>query len=324
MRWALASLLAVQVLVVAVGWAKTPAGVVTEVQGQAQIRRAGQSSWLPVRVNMSVYPGDTVRTGKKGKVVLWRPIGRAEVIGPNKTVMVSPAQNNVRDSVWRDLWQSVVSRMRKNFSEESLATVAAARMLPPQPNTLTLLSPRNSRVLELRPTFFWREVDGAQGYRVIIGFFDQERRVWETTVTKPPFRYPVEAPELKPGKTYIWQVEAIGVPNASDSAWFVVAHPGEANDVRFTLQQLRKATPDTLAYSLMAASLLEAKGFYWEAIHLLQAVTKQHPRQPEPFIVLANLYDTVGLERFAAEMRVRAQSGLKSVRSLGWQVAATR
>ena len=139
-----------QVLVVAaVAVAENPVGVITEVKGQVQIKRAGKSAWLPARVNMPVYAGDVLRTGSNGKVVVWTPTGRAQTLGPKKTVSINPVRGT-RDSLWREVWGSFVNRMKSNFSDENLATVAAARasISLPAKNRLVLLSPRNTKVLE--------------------------------------------------------------------------------------------------------------------------------------------------------------------------------
>ncbi|MFA0745945.1 MAG: hypothetical protein LASZOEIN_002759 [Candidatus Fervidibacter sp.] len=315
-----------QVLVVAAAAvAENPVGVITEVKGQVQIKRAGKSAWLPARVNMPVYAGDVLRTGSNGKVVVWTPTGRAQTLGPKKTVSINPVRGT-RDSLWREVWGSFVNRMKSNFSDENLATVAAARasISLPAKNRLVLLSPRNTKVLEERPTFVWTEVENAKGYRVTVGFFDDDKRVWETVVSQNSLHYPSDAPELKPGRVYIWQVEAIGVPNAKESAWFVILHPAEARDIKFALQQLRSKAPDFIAYSLAAASFLESRGCYSEAISILKTALKRFPNQPEPKVLLANLYETIGLSEHAQQARAEARVGLTSVRSLGWQVAATR
>jgi hypothetical protein len=314
-----------QVLVVAAAvMAENPVGVITEVKGQVQIKRAGKSAWLPARVNMPVYAGDVLRTGSNGKVVVWTPTGRAQTLGPKKTVSINPVKGT-RDSLWREVWGSFVNRMKSNFSDENLATVAAARasISLPAKNQLALLSPRNTKVLEERPTFVWTDVENAKGYRVTVGFFDDDKRVWETVVSQNSLHYPSDAPELKPGRVYIWQVEAIGVPNAKESAWFVVLHPAEARDIKFALQQLRSKAPDFIAYSLAAASFLESRGCYSEAISILKTTLKRFPNQPEPKVLLANLYETVGLSEHAQQARAEARVGLTLVRSLGWQVAAT-
>jgi hypothetical protein len=315
-----------QVLLVAAAVkAENPVGVITEVKGQVQIKRAGKSVWQPAKVNMPVYAGDVLRTGSNGKVVVWTPTGRAQTLGPKKTVSINPVRV-ARDSLWREIWGSFVNRMKSTFSEENLTTVAAARAPTslPTKNRLVLLSPRNTKVLEERPTFVWTEVENAKGYRVTVGFFDGEKRVWEIVVNRNSLRYPDDAPELKPDKIYIWQVEAIGVPNASESAWFAVLHPAEARDIKFALQQLRNKAPDFVAYSLAAASFLESRGCYSEAISVLKAALKQSPHQPEPRFLLASLYETVRLPEHAQQTRAEARTGLPSVRSLGWQVAATR
>ncbi|MGQ9463537.1 MAG: hypothetical protein ACUVTP_10525 [Candidatus Fervidibacter sp.] len=324
-RW-ISGLVSVQVLLVmVVAWAGSPVAVITEVKGHVYIKRAGKSSWQGAKVNMPLYVGDTLKTGSNSKVVVWTPTGRAQTLGPNKVVTLNPVKNS-RDSLWSEVWGSFVRRMKANFSEENFATVAAARTQfhSFDKNQLVLLSPRNTKILESRPTFVWTKVENAKGYRVTVGFFDEGKRVWETTVNQTSLRYPDDAPEFKPEKVYIWQVEAIGVPGAVESAWFVVLHPAEVRDVKFSLQQLRSKAPDFLAYSLIAASFLESLGCYVEAISILSIAIKQSPQQPEPRFLLASLYETVGLPNLAEQMRAEAKGWIASARSLGWQVAATR
>lgn len=326
MRSLALSLIVAQVFVVVSWvWAGNPVGVITEVKGAVYIKRMGKGSWQPAKVNMPIYVGDVLRTGAKARVVVWTPNGRAQTIGSNKTVSIAPVKSG-RNSLWREVWTSFVGRMKNSFSEESLATVAAARLPSsiPNRNRLTLLSPRNTKVLDRQPTFVWSGVEGAKGYRVTIGFFDEGKRVWEVIVNGTSLRYPEDAPELKPEKVYIWQVEAIGVPEASESAWFEVLHPAEARDLRFALRQLSSKAPDFISYSLMAASLLESRGCYSDAISILKVAIKQAPKQPEPQFLLANLYETVGLSSHALQVRAEARQWLAVVRSLGWQVAATR
>lgn len=326
MRSLVFGLVIAQISVMAVAvQAENPVGVVTEVKGSAYIKRSGSSSWLPVKVNMPVYAGDMLKTKQGAKVVVWTPSGRAETLGSNKTVSIVHAKNS-RNSLWREVWTSFVGRMKRSFSEESLATVAAARSLvyDPEKDRLTLISPRNTKVLDGQPVFVWSDVGNAKGYRVTVGFFEEGNRVWETIVNGTSMRYPENAPELKPNKVYIWQVEAIGVPEAQESAWFVVLNPAEARDIRFTLQQLRSKAPDLVAYSLMAASFLELRGCYSDAISILRAAIKHAPKQPEPRFLLASLYETVGLNSFAVQVRSEARHWLAVARSLGWQIAATR
>lgn len=301
-----------------------PVGVVTKFEGQVQVKRASSKGWTKVHLNMPLYPGDVVRTGDSGRVVIWLQVGRPRVIGAKKTETILSVGAQ-RDSLWREVWQAFTKRMRANLAEESLAAVAAARPILAdlsQEKLPTILTPRNTKVLDGRVEFRWREVQGAQGYRVTIGLFEGQNRVYETTATRPPLRYPDDAPALKPGKSYIWQVEAIGVSKSTDSAWFVIVPPPEARDIRFALQRLKEKSSDAITYALMAASFLESRGCYADAFQVLQPALKEAPERADLRLSLAHIYDAIGLDELGRLERVHVRGLIQSLRQLGWQTAA--
>jgi predicted anti-sigma-YlaC factor YlaD len=72
-----------------------------------------------------------------------------------------------------------------------------------------LLSPVMTAVRSLRPTFRWMAVDGAAGYKLLLADRSATHILWESPLTQETtFRLPSDAPALKRGEIYTWQVEA--------------------------------------------------------------------------------------------------------------------
>ncbi|MFA0750736.1 MAG: hypothetical protein SLRJCFUN_001139 [Candidatus Fervidibacter sp.] len=291
-RWSVVMGCLVGLLGVSWSLAKEPVGVLVEVKGSVQVRRHQSRQWLPAQINLPLYPGDTVRVGHESLAVLWFADGtmRRLKAGSRWTVPQPPAP---RPSMWQELWASLRQRFRLT-SEQTLNTVAAARTLTLPLKGVTILFPRNSRILSDRPVLDWQPVPKAQGYRITIGLFDRNPPTWETVVERPPLRYPDDAPPLVPGKVYVWRVEAIGVAE-SDTAWFVVVPPAEARDLRFTLQRLRERVSHPDAYAAIAAEFLESRKCYSDAIRLIWQTVGRSPQNPAVQIALAQLYHLVGL-----------------------------
>lgn len=295
MRRPLGCIGGLMLLLVGIAFAGEPAGVLVEVKGQVQVRRAHTARWRPARVNTPLYAGDTVRVGHDSSAAIWFPDGTLRRLSAGARWTVRHAAER-RSSMWHEVWASLLQRFRP-ASEKSLTVVAAARTASPKGGTGPVaLSPRNSRVLSDHPEFDWQPVPGAQGYRVTVGFFDAAPTTWETVVARPPFRYPDDAPPLVPGKVYVWRVEAIGA-TGSDTAWFAIVPPAEARDIRFTLERLQRKVTDPVAYTVMAACFLETRHCYSDAIALLRRTAGRAPHDPALRNALARLYDLVGLSR---------------------------
>lgn len=301
-----------------------PVGVITKVQGQVHVRRATAKAWRVAHLNMPLYPGDWVKTGKNGRLVIWLQVGHPQTIEANKTVKVT-SERTPRNSLWREVWIAFTKRMHANLAEESLAAVAAARsvLTGDWPERLPLiLTPRNTRVANRKIAFRWQEVPGAQGYRVTVGFFDEPSRVWETTVAHPPLIYPNDAPPLQPGKVYVWRVETIGEGKGTDSAWFMPVPSAEARDIQFALKNLEARSPDVATYALIAAGFLDSHGCYADALQLLQSAIRAAPDREDLRLSLAHFYDVVGLKELAQREREQARGAIQRLRNLGWQPAA--
>ncbi len=321
--WALGWVLVFAICSVALGRTE-PVGVVTKVQGQVHVRRAKAKAWQAAHLNMPLYPGDWVRTGKNGRLVIWLQVGHPQTIEANKTVKAT-AERTPRDSLWREVWGAFTKRMHANLTEESLAAVAAARsaFVEALPERLPLiLIPRNTKVANRKITFRWQEVLGAQGYRVTVGFFDEPSRVWEATVARPPLIYPDDAPPLQPGKVYVWRVEALGEGKGADSAWFMLVPSAETRDIQFALRNMEARSSDAATYALMAVGFLDSRGCYADALQLLQSAVKAAPDRKDLRLSLAYLYDAIGLKELAQREREQARDFIQQLRNLGWQPAA--
>jgi len=291
-RWSVAVIGLVVLLGVSWGTPKEPVGVLVEIQGSVQVRRHHSRQWFPAQINLPLYPGDSLRVGHDGLAVLWLSDGTMRCLKAGSRWTV-PHPTASHPSMWQELWASLRRRWRL-IPTQVFTTVAAARNFKLTFKGVTILFPRNSRILNERPLLDWHPVPGAQGYRITIGLFDRNPATWETVVERPPLRYPDDAPPLMPGKVYVWRVEAIGAIG-SDSAWFTVVPSAEARDIRFTLQRLKERVSRPDAYAAIGANFLESRKCYSDAIRLIWQTVGRSPQNPAVQIALAQLYHLVGL-----------------------------
>lgn len=135
------------------------------------------------------------------------------------------------------------------------------------------LSPARTFIVTTKPTFRWRPVKGATGYVVSV-FSDQPRRLlWEQETTSPgSLVFPEDRPQLNPGESYAWMVEARfeGQTVQSDLAKFRVLTEPRRDEVR----QLGRRYA---GLHTVLAALYEREGLYEDAELELQELLRQNP-----------------------------------------------
>ncbi len=144
--------------------------------------------------------------------------------------------------------------------------------------SIELLSPQGSVILEPRPLLRWRPVDGAAYYKVYgsevsrspAGGLDYKKLAgMEATVRATGTRYRIEH-ALAPGKVYSWEVTAYRdmeeKPFARTSAKFLVADAAQANAI--------KRLADV---QLAAAKSLEARQEWEQAKSQYRAISSSVP-----------------------------------------------
>jgi hypothetical protein len=169
----------------------------------------------------------------------------------------------------------------------------------------TLLAPHKGRAYALTPFFQWSNPNGKiKSYRFRLLASDHQSVIYETEVPGTSWKYPQDAPPLKPGSSYFWTVQ----PSIK-----VLGEAAEAAEIMFEGGAGRAKLTDKLAslpeWSQQRAKVLVEGRIWYDAIetytHLIGA-TASDSRLLE---LRAELYDQLPQTSQAAE-NDRSRAGM--------------
>lgn len=196
----------------------------------------------PARVSVET-PTPNMIEGQMGE---WRKITPDKSIGGG----LSPDQ-------WRRLQQAtvVMRAVRAKFS---------------------VIGPDKTVVLTREPEFEWTTLPTAKGYRLVV-YTVYNSVIHESTTERNSAR-PGAALALKPGASYRWKVDALGVSKpVSTSGSFEVAAPG----VQEQMLALKASTGSDAAARAFYATTLEANGYAHDARAEWKSLAREYPEQAE-------------------------------------------
>ncbi|MBM3472249.1 MAG: hypothetical protein FJX75_03115 [Armatimonadetes bacterium] len=260
------------------------AAVVTMTCGPVSVLREGRSSEACPPYGLHV--GDQVIVGPKGQAVLCFPCGPPQriVAGEEKSTFEvkppgSPPEN---PGPVKRIWRYIVARLRPPGD--------AARHISPASRPLDTggpdgLWPRDALVTCAQPDFAWRPSRGGS-YQLII-LDGKGRRVWQSPPSREPqTTYPLDAPALRRGVEYWWEVAdtETGARSTDGPYWFRIADPDRVEAAVAAAAALDRNAEgsDPAALVTAKALLMASRGFGGEAVRLLA-------RQTEPALTKAEL-----------------------------------
>jgi len=138
-----------------------------------------------------------------------------------------------------------------------------------------LLSPVATAVKSTHPAFFWKHTAGARSYKLAIS--QQNKTVWKDDAGRQTeFSLPADAPGLKPGEIYSWQIEATvdGELRLSRKGRFRVLEEAALAEVERIERQLAGQS------TLVLAAVYEAHGLYDDAQKQFERLQQQNPDSP--------------------------------------------
>ncbi|MGH7388617.1 MAG: hypothetical protein ACREM3_04080 [Candidatus Rokuibacteriota bacterium] len=279
--------------------------VLTEIshgRGEVLVKFAGQADWQRPQPLLALYPGDQVKTdGDARAVVVFTGGGGARTVtaagGP--LTIAAPAAATGADR-GRALMGSVASFLLGRRPEPTYRSLSVRSLQRPP----VILAPRSTRVLPGPVTFEW---GGPAQARYTVRVTGPAGARWEAAdLPRAPLTYPASAPALRPGARYTWELTTPG--RAAQRAEFEVVPAADAVRVRDALAQLSPSgsgqPPNTVA--LLRAGLLFSEGLHGDARRELLAAIARDGREPALHVLLAQVYDAMGLAELAAEAHERA------------------
>jgi hypothetical protein len=284
------------------------AAVITEMRiarGQVEVRRAGAPEWDAVSPLLSLYAGDTMRaTGNAWAVVLLsRGRGTAKVDAANSPFVVPGAPpSDTRLQKLRAMLEGILDFLSSSGRKSSQADLAV-RGGPKPP---VIVAPRNTRILPDALTFEWL---GSQSAPHLVRITGPSGLVLERPdLTDGKFHYPPDAPPLTPGVRYAFQV--LSTDHPVQQTWFELIDAGRAQGLRQHLIELEQSLGGTIPPNSLAAmkgAFLAREGLLHDARLALIAALTRDPAEPTLHLLLAHLYEKIGLPELAGRAYDEAQ-----------------
>ena len=267
---------------------ESPAAVIVKVQGDVQVRPDGGDP-TPAAVGTRLSIGDQILPGSGQAVVVSRT-GSTRTVTETVTIQAPSAGDE------GDMFARTVQVLAQAATTDARSQPNRQGMIRPIPGQPTPVAPRNRlTVMDVRPTFRWHRVEGAEGYTL------QIRREGGTPVRfqagpDTAWTLPESAGALERGATYFWTVAPSGTGRPAREQPFTVASEEAYRSVSDNLESLAAAglDPDDDGLFLAAVVYREA-GFYYEAARALQSLNETGtPMSAEAYFLLGEVLDTLG------------------------------
>ena len=261
--------------------------------GDVQVRRSDETAWRQAQPLLTLRPGDQINVRQDARVTL-------AFIGSRGTRVLGAADSPF--IVVDEPPKGPVERARETVGAIVQFLIGANReptrvpigVRPSPLMRVTILSPRDSRLLPGPVTFEWT---GSHSVRYRIRVLGPEGTVWEAgDVMLGQTVYPAGAPPLLTGVRYQWQLEAPNAP--TQQAYFELLGADQADRIRTTLDLLtseRISQGSGSGVVALKSGFLIQQGLYSEARKELVSAAKADPTEPTLHFLLGMVYEQVGL-----------------------------
>ena len=164
---------------------------------------------------------------------------------------------------------------------------------------IVLLTPRNTKIKNRRPSLKWNKSQTFDEYKVTV--FNSDGPVWTKKIKKFEMKYPEDEEPLDYGGSYFWQVEGIGLFDSfkTRSVGFTVLSQKEVEQVELQEEKVNKLFNEDSNSSnsiFVLGSYYTKKGLVQNAIDHFEIIANMHPNAPLPHQILGKLYKTIGLK----------------------------
>jgi len=271
--------------------------VITELKfnrGDIQLRTSNNAAPTKPAVLQSLYPGNLIQTSRDAVAVVFFTDGSRTVTvdkkSPSFEVRAGQAKSSQASTKVREVAGLLLGKKKP---PTYVALSVRGKAQPP-----TLLSPRNTKLLNDAPTFQWMGMDQQPGS---VKVFGPQGMIWSAdNINLTRIAYPASAPRLQPDVEYTWVIEKKGF--SVNRVSFKVLAPGEVAAIKERVTELAglsAASKTTLA--VLKANFLMSKDLYHDAREVLTEAIAADSDEPTLHFVLAELYDKIGLKNLAGE-----------------------
>lgn len=276
--------------------------VITEIKGEAFLRKTDRSDFAKTYWGAQLFQGDEIKTSDKSEVKLLFSNSNLISLGPNSKIKISgkgsPSAEttsnfrNLSSAALIDLSALIPGRDDKKDTG-ALAGLRSSSIDKP----IELTSPGNTYIKTDRPAFSWITRKSFDNYTV--NLYNSKGLVWSKKISVNAMKYPENEKGLEFGESYFWNVEGeylIDTDKSSDYKFSVLSLE-QSKEVQANEDAIRsnfKNDPECSSlHSLLGAYYIN-KGLLQDAIAEIQAISKLNADAALPHELLGSLYSKTG------------------------------
>jgi hypothetical protein len=277
--------------------ARADVGLLESTSGGVQVLRPAKNKWSRGSPMLTVADGGRVKVAPGGSaVVMLFANGARFQLAPNSTVSFSETgARGVAGAAPR----SLKARPKRQANAAAGSRVARGRLggvvLRNGTQKIELRSLFDTATLEARPTFRWLAVPDAASYQVKV-FADGNEPLWQSEATATEIQYPDDAPALKPGQSYDWEVSTtVGDTRHERKGVFALLGAEEVQAVAQELAALKAENNDADAAGVLEdvlrADVYASHELFDNALAIYEALVKKHPDSEPIHLALAKMLE---------------------------------
>jgi hypothetical protein len=282
-----------------------PLAIVAAVKGRVEVASAKGGPPARATFGRGLERGDRVVVSSGGAASLFFNDGNVIELAEKSTITIGgraagKPHPGATSGLPGEVYASVTRFVTGGSRETGLVALSALR--GGADSSPLLVEPRRTALLDVRPPFRWRVVEGATRYRVAVS--GEQGELWTREVGGTTLDYPSDAPALAAGGDFLWEVRAFGERGElrREESYVRVLATADAGAVRAALARIGESAggADAPATFFLSGSYLSGRGLYCEAAAQFEALRRLSPDAPAPHEALGNVYRAVGLMDLAA------------------------
>ncbi|MDJ0674410.1 MAG: tetratricopeptide repeat protein [Calothrix sp. MO_167.B42] len=263
------------------------------IQGKVWFKRDGGSKFQPASMGTFLKSSDRLRlgSGSSAKVICQnlklKEIKKKGVFPVSQTCL---AQSNSKPNLVRPNIDLVSPRGPKDF------------------NIPYVLSPRNSNILDEKPTLRWHPVEGVSSYTVEVSGGKDATWRWTKQVKQPSVVSVVyDGQPLERGWNYWVTIKANGLSTrVKDTPRFSLLKKKHIQKIKGEVAQLQQSSLPPEPKTIALAHLYRTNNLNSQAIELLEGLVKQGSKTTAVYQDLGFLYWKVGLHQLGKQRYLTA------------------
>ena len=240
------------------------------LQGQVNLQQVQTGQVVPASFGDYLWRGDVIQTTENARAEAICNDGVALQVDSEQSVTVTCGETP------DPAYQRVILSIR----EGQVVTLPNPRLEQPGSERLPIiLSPRDTFLVESRPTIRWRTVEGAHEYEVVVSKGSKE--LWRETTQETDLPFPETAPPLEQDADYRIEViarsEADAPPLAAEKVWLWMLAQAETEQTAVLKVQVEGSGLSPESSGLFLAVYDLQHQLYDAAIAKLSTVVKTMP-----------------------------------------------